>query len=89
LVEWYSVPDPGPPPAQPLLGQQKQKIFLKMSVKASLSGKTTFRLRRRRGRGVSIEIGQEHAPLVVLIYFFPHLNMQKACPTTLKLIIKV
>jgi hypothetical protein len=24
-----------------------------------------------------IEIGQEQAPFVVLVYFFPHLNMQK------------
>ncbi len=27
--------------------------------------------------GHAIEIGLEHAPLVVFIYFFPHLNMQK------------
>ena len=26
-----------------------------------------------------IEIGLEHAPFVVLVYFFPHLNMQKTC----------
>ncbi len=27
----------------------------------------------------TIEIGPEHAPFVVLVYFFPHLNMQKNC----------
>jgi len=27
----------------------------------------------------SIEIGLEHALFVVLVYFFPHLNMQKTC----------
>ncbi len=27
----------------------------------------------------SIEIGLEHACFVVLVYFFPHLNMQKTC----------
>ncbi len=37
---------------------------------------------------LTIEIGLEHAPFVVLVYFFPHLNMQKNLlimdPTTLK-----
>ncbi len=27
--------------------------------------------------GTPIEIGLEHTPFVVLVYFFPHLNMQK------------
>ncbi len=26
---------------------------------------------------VTIEIGLQHAPFVALVYFFPHLNMQK------------
>jgi hypothetical protein len=27
----------------------------------------------------TIEIGLEQAPIVVFVYFFPHLNMQKTC----------
>jgi hypothetical protein len=28
---------------------------------------------------VLVEIALEQAPFVVLVYFFPHLNMQKTC----------
>ncbi len=31
------------------------------------------------GHDGTIEIGLEHAPFVVLVNFFPHLNMQKTC----------